>query len=285
MALIPKNPYAIYIYCDGAMDYSQSNPGGIGFIITFPDEVTLGPIQESHGTYFGGNIEQLELEALIRAIRRVYAIFDEYSIQLENVNRVIFVTDRFGLREDGKTSPYLIKQWRANKWRNYEGKPIKNHRLLDELDKERKRLSARARVSIEYRPRKLNKQADKLAKAGKYGGIPIHKLQKKGEKIGRRKFEGAEMVYTSFKPKVELIINIFRKDPVQNEWEVWCEIFEGEFIGRKFKLYADDILAKKLQRQNQYKVKIKTVARHHLRIYRTVKRIKHNSSSATLEEE
>ena len=29
------NPYALYIKCDGAMDYDSKNPGGVGFEIIF----------------------------------------------------------------------------------------------------------------------------------------------------------------------------------------------------------------------------------------------------------
>lgn len=41
------NPYAIYVNCDGAMDYTSGNPGGVGFNITFPESVGLAPIPMS----------------------------------------------------------------------------------------------------------------------------------------------------------------------------------------------------------------------------------------------
>lgn len=268
-----NDPRALYIYCDGAMDYVKDNPGGIGYIITFPDNIQLEPIPVYSGTYTGGNIERLEIEALIEAMKGVHDLYDRLHDELSAINRIIFITDRFGLREDEKTSVYKIAEWRRNKWKNHEGKPIKNHHLLDELDKTRAKLckKARSRVHIEYRPRKKNKQADKLAKAGKTGGPSIEKLKKKGEKIGKRKFDGAELSYSSIRKDNQFHVNVFRKDPVQNEWEVWVEICDGEFRGRKLKIYTDDILAKKLKRGNQFIVKVKTVYKHHIAIFRTLK--------------
>lgn len=269
------NPYALYVNCDGAMDYDGLNSGGIGFVISFPDFIDIPPITVSHGTFVGGNIETLELQALIQAMEETINIYFTHSDILSRINSIIFVTDRFGLKEDEKTSPYRIQEWRRNRWKNHEGKPIKNHKLLDELDKTRTKLArvSKSRIHIEYRPRKKNKIADKLAKAGKKIGIINEKLAKKGEKIGRRKFNGAEIPYAALAPEMELHVNIFRKDPVQDEWEVWAELCDGEFIGRKLKIYAVDELACDLQRGNQYFVKVKTVFRHHIHVFHTVRKI------------
>jgi len=270
------NPYAIYVNCDGAMDYNSENTGGVGFAITFPDNVQLDDISFSYGVYTGGNIEKLEMEALIQAMKEVISVFKLHHDKLRNINQIIFITDRFGLCDTEKTSPYQIKEWRHNKWKNHEGKPIKNHYLLDELDKTRKKLSdlSYSRINIEYRPRKKNKVADKLAKAGKKDGVKTDKLAKKGEKIGKRKFNGPEINYKLLSKKEELHIRIFRKDPVQDEWEVWGEICEENKQGQKLKIYTDNELASKLKRMNEFIVKIKTVYSHHLLIYRTIKKPK-----------
>jgi ribonuclease HI len=276
-----NNPYAIYVNCDGAMDYSSKNPGGVGFLITFPDSVNLEPISFSKGVYTGGNIERLEIEALIQAMKETIDVLEANRYLLRNINHVIFITDRYGLRENDKTSPFKIKEWRRNQWKNHEGKPIKNHKLLDQLDKIRKKLSDQfhVRVNIEFRPRKQNKGADKLAKAGKKEGLVNDRLAKKGEKIGKRKFDGAEIKYVKISPKEELHIRVFRKDPVQDEWEVWVELCEGPNIGEKLKIYTDNELAAKLKRMNEYSVKVKTVFTHHIHIYRTLKAIRKRTKS------
>jgi ribonuclease HI len=273
------DPHAMYVFCDGAMDYDSNNSGGIGYLIVFPDCTGLDPIPISKGTYKGGNIERLELEALIQALKEVLDIFKKKGRLLYNINQIIFVTDRFGLCDSEKTNVYKIQKWKSQDWKNFEGKPIKNHKLLDELDKTRKKLSvlARARVNIEFRPRKQNKPADKLAKKGKSEGLLIDKLAKKGEKIGKRKFEGAEIKYSKLSKDNELHINVFRKDPVQKEWEVWVEICNGLFMGSKLKIYADDRLATKLQRGNEFIVRVKNVLTHHISIYRTIKKKKQST--------
>lgn len=270
------NPYAVYVYCDGAMDYKPKNLGGIGFTITFPDSIPLEPIQISIGQYNGGNIERIELEALIQAMKKTIEVFNENKELLKNINQITFITDRYGLCDLEKTNSYKIRQWRNNKWKNFEGKPIKNNELLDKLDKTRKKLSSQfyTNVNIEYKQRKKNRVADKLAKKAKKEGLKIDILSKKGEKIGKRIFQGDEIKYTKLRIKDELHINVFRKDPVQDEWEIWVEIFSGTFKGSKLKIYADDELAAKLQRGNQYNVKIKDIFIHHIHIYRTIKKIK-----------
>lgn len=261
------NPYAIYVNCDGAMDYTRSNPGGIGFVISFPDFVNIPPISISIGTYHNANIEMLELEALISAMKKMIEVYGEHYPLLRRVNRIIFITDRFGLHDTEKTNPYQIRDWRSNSWCNHENKPIKNWRQLDELDKTRKKLTkiSGVPVTIEHRPRRKNKTADKLAKAGKIG-LTKDKLAKKGEKVGRRKFDGPEIRYAVLKPSMNLSVNIFRKDPVRHQWEVWMEIIEGDHLGKKLKCYCDDEMACTLMRGNQYVITVSQVFRYHILI-------------------
>ena len=257
------------------MNYSLGNPGGIGFNISFPDSVPLEPIPISIGVYKGANIEMLEIEALIKAMEKAIEVWEEYREYLVSVNCIILITDRFGLRDDEKTSPYKIQEWRRNGWKNYEGKPIKNHKQLDQLDKMRKKLSSTSRcpVKINYRRRKQNRVADKLAKAGRKEGLPIDKLAKKGEKIGKRKFDGAEIPYSKLREDLSLHVNVFRKDPVQDEWEVWVEICNGDDVGNKLKIYASNVVAAGLKRGNEYLVKISAVFKHHIHIYSEIEHV------------
>src|SRR5690349_12375217 len=159
------------------MDYTSANPGGLGFIINFPDFINLEPVSVSIGRYEHANIEMIELEALVEAMKRMIEVYEEHKGDLRRVNRIILITDRFGLHDTEKTNAYQIKAWRANDWRNHEGKPIKNWRQLDDLDKTRQKLTkiSGVAVTIEHRPRKKNRAADKLAKAAK-GGLPVDKL-------------------------------------------------------------------------------------------------------------
>ncbi len=91
-------------------------------------------------------------------------------------------------------------------------------------------------------------------------------------KVGRRKFDGREISYRQVQEKQTFHVNIFGKDPVQDEYEVWAEICTGESFGQKMKIYADDLLAGKLQRGNQFEIRVKKVLKHHLRIFRTIKK-------------
>jgi ribonuclease HI len=120
------NPHALYVNCDGAMDYDKNNFGGVGILIRFPESAELNDIIISIGRYQGANIERIEMEALTEAMKAVLELFTEYRTNLRNVKQVIFVTDRFGLCDSERSNAFLIKSWRANGWKNYEGKPIKS---------------------------------------------------------------------------------------------------------------------------------------------------------------
>ena len=275
------NPYALYIKCDGSMNYDSKNTGGIGFEIIFPESVELENIREKHGRYEGANIERIELEALISGIEFTLNIYDKYIDKLSSINTIIFVTDRFALNDKDRTSPFKIQEWRKNKWRNHEGKEIKNYDLLDKLDKKRKKLSqvARSKVFIEYKPRKQNKVADKLAKSGKQYSISDNSIEIKGLKVGKRKFDGNEVLYKTLKEKEEIHIHIFLKTPLIKQWEISAEICESINIGKKLKIYSDDKLAAKLQRRHEYIVKIKKVFSHHIEIFCTIREFKHKQNS------
>jgi ribonuclease HI len=278
--IVKTNPYALYVYCDGAMDYDSKNTGGIGYEIVFPESVDLDNIRESFGRYQGANIERIELEGIISGVEAVIRVFEKEREKLKNINTIIVVTDRFRLNDNEGTNPFRIKDWRKNKWCNHEGKAIKNSDLLDKLDKKRKKLSeiAYSNVRIEYKSRKLNKVADTLAKNGKKKLITDDRIAVKGLKVGKRKFEGIEVIYKSLKEKDEMLVHIFLKSPVNDQWEILVEICNGINIGRKVKIYSDDKLASKLQRRNEYKVKLKTVYSHHVTIFRSIKKLKNSNN-------
>lgn len=215
---MPYNPYAIYVRCDGAMDPKESDsPGGIGYWIEFPESSGLEVIEEYEGVFTKTSIHRLEMFAIIKAMEGVIHAVEQHPTLLKG-RPVKIITDRFSLKGELLTNPYAIKDWRSNRWKNFEGKPIKDKDLLDKLDKTRKKLSdlVNGRVEIEWRSRKENKAADKLAKKGREkGGVKNDSLSKKGEKIGRRKFNGPELKYRVLKPKDE-----------------WQSIFSGRILSK-----------------------------------------------------
>lgn len=274
------NPYALYIHCDAAMDYGPKSPGGVGIEIEFPDSITLEPIKFEIGKYISANIERLELEAIIRGMEEVLKLFEYQYDELKNVNAIIITTDRYSLNDNEKTSLFRIKDWRKNNWHNYQRKAIKNSDLLEKLDKTRKKLSDKTHCSvrIEFLPSKFNKAADKLSKKGKKKALTFDSIALKGLKQGKRKFEGEEINYSLLKIKDEFEVHIYKKEPVRDQWEISAEFFEGEFLGKKLKVYTDDELEKKLHRHHIYRVRLKNVFQHHVIIYRTFKEIKNKKT-------
>ena len=276
MSGISINPYAIYVYCDGAMQYDSKSTGGVGFEIVFPESVELENIQKSFGRYEGANIERLELEGILQGMNGVLDVFQQEREKFRNVQTIIFITDRLSLADSNKTNPYRIRDWRKNKWRNHEGKAIKNSDLLDRIDKARKKINERthSRVIIKYERRKFNKTADKLAKQGKTQAIAKSNIALKGIKIGRRKFDNIDIDYNLLKEKNEYHIRVYNKEPVRDQWEISAEICSGNFIGRKLKIYVAPETEMKLHRHHEYEIRIKNVFTHHICIYKTIKELK-----------
>lgn len=273
------NPYAIYVHCDGAMNYDSVSSGGVGYVIVFPEVIEIETISASIGKYVGANIERLELEAIIQGMEELLRLFKTQSNQLRKANQIILCTDRFALNDQDRTNPYRIKEWRKNNWHNHEGKPIKNSDLLDKLDKTRKKLvdSLHCRVNIEYERRKKHKPADKLAKAGKTLFTRKENIAIKGTKTAKKLYSGPTIDYKHLNVHEELIIHIYRKEPVREEWEVFVEICKGEHQGYKVKIYADNALASKLQRRHIYRVKIRQVFSYHIHIYSSIYDYKNKS--------
>lgn len=270
------NPHALYIHCDAAMDYDSQNSGGVGVEIVFPDTINIESKEFSIGRFVGANIERLELKAIITGIEETLKLFSSHSNDLQNINTIIITTDRYGLNDKEKTSPYRIRGWKKNKWKNFEDKPIKNRDLLDQVDKLRRKLSSTAfsNVSIDYLRRNYNKAADKLAKKGKKFNLKDDSIAIKGAKPGRRKFDGPDIHYNLLKEKQEFVIHIFRKESVDDLWELSTEFCEGEFKGQKLKIIVDIPLEKKLHRHHFYRVRTQKIFSHHITIYKSIKEIK-----------
>ena len=265
---------AIYIHCDGSMMYDKDSSGGTGYVIKFPDFLGLEDVTNFDGIYVDSNIERLELEGITNGMEGLRDYLKTNEPNISRVSQIIVITDRFALKDDERTSPYRIRDWRSNGGKNHENKEIKNWDLINKLDKTRTKLSNEARkiVRIEYRKRKFNKEADKLSKRGRNEGIASRKISIEGHKIGRRKFDGREINYKLFSPKEKINIHIFRKRLIKDQWEINAEICSEKKHGGTLKIITDYELQDKLQRGNEYEITIKMVYNYHFEIYRTIKK-------------
>ncbi len=274
--MLIRDHRAIYIHCDGSMIHNTKSSGGIGYVIKFPDEFELEDISDCDGTFENANIERLELLALIMGMQGFMDWYKKFNLRLTSVTKIILITDRFYLQDEERTSPFKIRDWRKNGGKNHEGKEILNWDLLNTLDKTRTKLNQLTfkPVRIEYQRRKYNKEADKLSKRARKEGISNKAIAIIGHKIGRRKYDGQDVIYRNLKPKETVDIHIFRKRPIKNQWQINAEITSGVALGRKIMIITDHELQERLQRGNLYCVKIKTVLTHHIEIYRTIRKLK-----------
>lgn len=262
------NPYAIYVNCDASMAYEPHNPGGVGVVITFPEQVDLQEITHILGRYEGANIERLELEAISKGMDLLTSKFQDEKEKLQSVKVVVIVTDRQGLDDSYKTSAFHIRDWRHNKWKNFECKPIKNSDLLDEIDKKRKKLSqvGHCTVEIQYQRRKYNRKANNAAAKGRKKDIVDKSIEVKGLKICKRKYSGQDIDYSSLKEGDKFPLRIYMKQPVRDEWEISGEICEGKNEGEIIVFYTDNETEVNLHRHHIYRLTVKKVLLHHIRI-------------------
>lgn len=280
-----QNPYALYVFCDGGMDYDTKNTGGIGIEIIFPEFTGLETITKPLGKYEGANIERIELEAIISSLEEVLALYKVKQKELKNVNKVIIKTDRFALNAQLRTNPYRIREWRKNDWKNHEGKAIKNSDLLEKIDKLRKKLSSTyyCTVDIEYGRRKFNKTADKLAKVARLEPIVRRDISIKGLKIGKRKYDDLEVDYSLLTEGETYLVHVYKKEPVREQWEISVEICDGSLLGKKLKIYSDSNIERMLHRRHEYVIKIMKVFTHHISISDTIKEINDDKESTAQE--
>lgn len=262
------NSNVININTDGAMDRDTKQTGGTGYIIEFPESDNIPSIQESFRRDHQG-IHRLEMIAILEGMEALIKWIKRNGIDSINCSGVIIHTDRYSITDKELLNPWKISGWRKNGWRNHEGKPIKDKDLINKIDKIRKKLGnkIRGRVEIDYVRRKHNKQADKLSKIGKKSEARSRQiLGEKYLKISKRLFDGDEIKYKELEVGDRLDVRVYRKEPVQKDYEISGEISDGEFFGKKIKIYVNFMQELDLHRHHYYKVVIKDVYKHHVRI-------------------
>lgn len=273
-----SNSHAIHIRTDGAMDRDTGQTGGTGFVIEFPEPAEILPIHESFRRDNQG-IHRLEMIAILEGMETLIKWIDNHDWASLDCSRVIIHTDRHSITDTGLSNAWKVAGWRRNGWRNYEGKPIKDKDIISSIDKTRKKLSNRicGRVEIVYVRRKKNKKADKLSKQGKKGEARSRKIiREKNVKVAKRLFDGDEIDYGTLKIGDRLEVRVYRKDPVQKEYEIGAEISDGDLFGKRIKVYVDFMQEIDLHRHHYYEIVIDNVYKHHVRIRSDFEEVSHD---------
>lgn len=266
--MFTQYPDAINIYTDGAMDYDTRQTGGTGFVICFPELSEINDIKESFRRDNQG-IHRLEMIAILEGMQELLLWIKKNGIPPMRTSRIVIHTDRMSLTDNELLNPYKIAGWKKNGWKNHEGKPIKDDDLLDQIQKIRIKLGneAKAKIEVRYIRRKRNKQADKLSKKGKTEGSKNKKIIREPySKIAKRIYDGPEVDYQSLKIDDEFLIRVYKKNSVQNEYEVLAEFEGGSHHGKKISIYISPEQEKEIHRHHFYNVRIEKVQAHHIRV-------------------
>lgn len=275
------NPYAIYVRCDGGMDYDSKNTAGVGIFITFPDFVGIKEIRRPIGRYEKANIERVELEALIKGLLEIERILKIDRDKIKNVAQIIVTTDRDSLIK--KLDPFTIREWKKRGGKNNENKTVKNWDLIYEFNQKRNRICKNyyKRIDLRYSKSKYNKVAHGLAKIGKNKRLKANDISIKGIEIGKRIYDGEEVDYNNLTKGKEYCVSVFLKQSVRSQWEIVAEICEGNLLGQKVLIRTSPDVKKRIHRTNKYKtykyiVKIRNIFRHHVTIYKSIIEVKHD---------
>jgi hypothetical protein len=162
-----------------------------------------------------------------------------------------------------------VENYRKNKWKTFEEKPIKDKDLISRIQKARMKLSKEVggRVEIHYKKEKYNKVADKLSRVGRKSEIRSKKiLNQKIRHVSKRKFVGNDVHYPSLKENDQLNIRLFSWENVQDQIEIVGEILDDRFKGNKINFYVDHESKKKLHRHHSYTLTVGAVYSHHIKI-------------------
>ncbi len=142
------------IHTDGNC-FGNPGPGGIGFYVSFPDQLNIEDETFCRGFHQTTN-NRMELKAGIEALRYTRARRKD----LEHYKNIAWDTDSMYIVDNINNVP----TWRRNKWEKINGEPVLNEDLWRELYN----LCLGLRTFPNWISRENNKIADKLAKqAGK----------------------------------------------------------------------------------------------------------------------
>lgn len=154
---------ALNIYTDGS-SYSKPRRGGVGMLFVFYDDSGKEvQIERNLEGYTGATNNQMELQAVILALKEVP------SIPLSNrVSRIVVITDSRYVTDNFKRA---VWNWSKNEWRNQHGAPVANAVQWKDLIKTVRQLGMRVdfRWVKGHAKNAYNRQVDKLAKSSAKG--------------------------------------------------------------------------------------------------------------------
>lgn len=157
------SPYAVVINIDGSFR-PITKKSGLAGLITYPESFNRESEEIFSLTYSPATINQMELEACIKALTYLYN-----NAQELRVNHAIIYSDSRYVTEH----QYLCYTWRKSKWIKKDGLPVKNAESWKRFIRERSKAASRiSKIEIIWKAGKSspeNKIVDKLAKKASSG--------------------------------------------------------------------------------------------------------------------
>lgn len=127
------------IFTDGSQKNKPSRLGGCAYRFVLVDDVTGNeiPIDFKSGCFKGATNNQMELMAVIRAIKEILKN-NSLSRYLQRSRKIVFYTDSLYIQKFYQVAMY---DWSTSEWTNFDGKVIKNIKLWKELNKLRRKVA------------------------------------------------------------------------------------------------------------------------------------------------
>lgn len=218
------SPYALEINIDGSYRPKEKK-GGLAGLVTYPESFNKPSESIFALTYTPTTINQMELEACVRAL-----IYVQKNARLLGINHVVIYTDSRYVADH----QYLCHQWKKNKWLNHDGKPISNVPIWEKFIRERRKASSLLRVEIIWKQGKTtpeNLQVDALAKQASraLGGKrhPAYRNARITRTLGKVKSKA--ILYNGIDTKINV--------------RMYSDVHKGKYLEVRFELY--DVSTKK----------------------------------------
>ncbi len=248
------NPHAYNLYSDGN-NYRKTDYGGFAVALEYPSANWKEPEIICGKGYISTTNNRMELRAVIEAMKWIE----------RNQKRLKYPT--FDIHSDSAyivDNQFICAEWRKNKWRNHNGKPILNHCLWREYLNQRTKVVVNI-LKIKGKSTDLANLVDKAAK--RFGQSPTTKdLGHVSGKFAKSQSPNGRTEIFPADGNTYTVRHFMDKLVIKGEYEIRFDLYsveDEEYVG-KYKAYISSDMVDELHRGHHYDLTFNDNKKHPL---------------------
>jgi ribonuclease HI len=243
------DPRALKIYIDGSALRNPGGAGGIAAWLEFPSDFNQDDKLLFQEGFQETTNNRMELLACIRA----YEYVREQGATLR-VQRVQIITDSKYVHD----CSFRAENWKRNRWRNYDNRPIENSDLLEKLISIRRKVKIRTELHWTLGKKSpILKSVDRSAKAGAAQPWDVDRGFR-GGKMARTKVIGRSAATLFVANGQEEVIRVYRSRLLnRSDHKIYFDVLseqDSEFTHKAY-AYTSGELSLQLHRTHLYRVR------------------------------